>query len=201
MSARRAAPSRLAATLLALLVLTDLADPATTHAQRIDLDLRGTGGIPIGRLAGAELDPGIGFGGTVAYRVGPRSFVYGGWDWLRLGAKESFAGTNRRVEESGYALGFRFEPRAGDGIRNRIEVGPTYRRVVISSEEGGRIVGSKDRWGVELAAGLVLPLNESWKMTPSLRLRWVQAEFSLGGVETRGAIRYAAIDYGLSYVF
>jgi hypothetical protein len=186
---------------LALLVLAHLADPSALRAQRIDIDVRGTGGIPIGGFAGAELDPGIGFGGTVAVRLGPRSFVYGGWDWIRLGAKESFAGTNRRIEESGYALGFRFEPRAGDGIRNRIEVGPTYRRVVISSEEGDRIVESRHRWGAELAAGLVLPLSQSWKMTPSLRLRWVEAEFSLADARTRGAIRYAALDYGISYVF
>jgi hypothetical protein len=186
---------------LTLLILTHFADPATIHAQRVDLDVRGTGAIPIGKFAGASLDPGIGFGATIAYRVGSRLFVYGGWDGIRLSAKESFAGTDRTIEESGYALGFRLETAAADGVRYRIEAGPTYQHVVISADDGDLAVESRDRWGAELAAGLVLPLNDSWKMTPSLRVRLLGTEFSLDGVETRGTLRYAALDYGLSYVF
>jgi hypothetical protein len=186
---------------LLCLTLVHAALPPEVHAQRWDLDVRGTGAIPITRFAGAELEAGIGFGGTAAVRVGAGLFVYGGWDWIRLSAPESFAGTDRTFQESGYAAGVRAEyPRASE-VRYRIEVGPTFRRVAVLSDDGDLVVESSYDWGVEAAAGLILPLSEAWKMTPSGRLRWHATEFSFDGERIDGVLRYAALDFGLSYLF
>jgi hypothetical protein len=183
------------------LTLVHAALPPGLHAQRLDLDVRGTGAIPITSFAGAELEAGIGFGGTAAFRLGPGWFVYGGWDWIRLSARESWAGTDRTLQESGYAAGVRVEyPQASD-VRYRIEAGPTFRRVRILTDGGELVVDSSDDWGVEAAVGLVLPLHEGWKMTPSGRLRWLATEFSFDGEQIDGVLRYAALDFGLSYLF
>ena len=166
-------------------------------------DVRFTGALPTQRMAGTDLDPGVGLGATVAYRVQPRLFVYGGWDWLHLRADDSFAGLDRDFEETGYTLGLRMEhpTHQVSPVRFRAEGGATYKHVEIEASNGERVTDSGHGWGFETAAGLVFSFGESWRLTPTLRYRSLTPDFTIEGEKTEAELRYAAFDVALSYGF
>jgi opacity protein-like surface antigen len=181
-----------------------LASPGATHlsAQSWIGDLRLTGAVPTQDLAGADLETGVGFGATLAYRVQPHLFVYGGWDWLHLTADQSFAGSERDFEETGYTMGLRFEhPSIMTNLLYRVEAGATYKHVEIEASNGDLIEDSGHELGFEAGVGLVLTLSDAWRLTPSLRYRSFSPDFEIESTTTEGRMRYAAFDVGVSYAF
>jgi hypothetical protein len=174
------------------------------HAQRFAAELRVAPAAPTQELAGADLGTGLGFGATLAWRLQQHVLAYGGWDWLRFRADQSFAGSDLDFEETGYDLGLRFEHPLGDdaSLLYRIEVGGTYKHVEVEDEEGDLISDSGHGWGFEGAAGLVVPLGSgSWRFSPMLRYRSLSPKFTVGSVVTDAKLRYATLDLGLSRVF
>jgi hypothetical protein len=175
---------------------------APLQGQRVTLELRLAGAAPLEELAGADLETGLGFGGTVALRLQEHTHVYGGWDWLHFRADQSFAGTDRDFEETGYTAGLRFEhPLTGtSALLYRIEAGGSYKHVEIESEDGDLIADSGHGLGFEAGAGVVFPLGESWRLSPMLRFRTLAPEFDIGAATVTGDLRYVALELGLSHV-
>jgi hypothetical protein len=192
------------ATSLAALSLAFALPLSALQAQRFGVDLRVAPAAPTQELAGADLSTGVGFGGTLAWRLQPHLAVYGGWDWLHFRADRSFAGTDLDFEETGYDLGLRFEhPFAGDeGLRYRIEGGATYKHVEVEDEEGELVSDSGHSFGFEGGAGVVVPFGTgAWRFAPMLRYRSLSPEFTVGGVTTDGKLSYAMLEIGVSWVF
>jgi hypothetical protein len=185
----------------ALILALSLPAPRA-HAQVLGADLRTTGAISTQQLAGAELDNGLGIGGVVTYGLQQHLAAYAGWDWLRFHAVESFAGADADFEETGYTLGLRFEHPFEDGSASyRVEAGITYKHVEVEDEAGELVADSGHEPGFEVGGGIVLPLGESWRLAPSLRYRSLQPAFEIEGVTRETALRYAALELGLSYRF
>jgi hypothetical protein len=175
---------------------------AEAGAQALAFDLRTTGALSTQKLAGAELDTGLGIGGALAYRLQPHLFAYAGWDWLRFHAAESFVGADADFEETGYTVGFRFEhPLESGSVTYRVEAGATYKHVEVESEAGELLADSGHEAGFELAGGVSLPLSGAWRLTPSLRYRSLQPVFEVDGVSRESALRYGALEVGVSYRF
>ena len=171
-------------------------------AQRVTVDLRGSAAMPTQELAGADLDMGFGFGGTVAYRLMPHLHLYGGWDWLHFGADQSFAGTNMDFEETGYTFGLRFEHPlvASSALMYRIEGAGTYKHLEI--EDDGSIIGdSGHELGFELGLGVLWPLGSTWRLAPTVRYRALSNDFTIGNTTTAANLRYTGLEIGFSRKF
>jgi hypothetical protein len=185
------------AVLASALLTTDIA------AQRITLDLRGAVAAPTSELGDADLGVGAGFGGTVAFRLQPHLHLFGGWDWMRFTAENSFAGPDRDFEETGYTLGLRFEHPLRPSSRTlyRIEAGGTYKHIEVEDSDGDLIEDTGHGLGYELGAGLLVPLGETWKLAPTLRYRALARDFTIGSTTTSGDLRYMALEIGFSRRF
>jgi len=171
-------------------------------AQGLTADLRAVAATP-GKLAGTELDMGVGFGVTVAWRVQPHLHVYGGWDWLHFGSDNSFAGSDRDFEETGYTFGLRFEHPLGDASRllYRVDAGGTYKHVEIEDVDGDIIADSKHGLGYEAGLGLLWPAGDAWRFGPTIRFRSLSPDFDINGVTTSGTLRYVGLEMGVSRRF
>lgn len=187
-------------TLLAAGVLTTA--PVPLAAQGLTADLRAVAALP-GKLAGTELDMGVGFGVTVAWHLQPHLHVYGGWDWLHFGSGNSFAAADQDFEETGYTFGLRFEHALGDDSRllYRVEAGGTYKHLEIENDDGDIVADSKHGLGYEAGVGLLWPAGEAWRFGPMVRFRSLSPDFEFNGLSTSGAFRYVGLEVGVSRRF
>jgi hypothetical protein len=170
---------------------------------RLALDLRAAVATPTGKVAGADLGTAIGFGGTVALQLSGAIHAYGGWDWMPFSADESFAGNSLTFVETGYTFGLRLERfvRAAGRTALRLEGGGTYKSVAIENDAGNTLVDSDLKLGFELGAGLVMPLGDVLRVTPTVRFRSLSPEFGSGSVTTEGTLRYLGLELGFSFLF
>jgi hypothetical protein len=172
--------------------------------QRVTVDLRAAAAVAAQKLAGTELDAGIGFGGTLAFRIQPHLHVYGGWDWLHFSADDSFAGSDRDFEETGYTFGLRFEhPVRGEEGRlaYRLEGGGTFKHIEIEDDEGELVADSDHGLGFEVGAALLMPLGDTWRFVPALRYRSLDRDFRIGSTTTDASLRYVSLELGISRRF
>jgi hypothetical protein len=172
-------------------------------AQRMTLDLRSIGGSATEKLAGADLGSSLGIGATVAYRVQPHLHIYAGWDWVHFGAEQSFAGTDRDFEETGYTFGLRFEHplTATGGIEYRVDAGGTYKHVEIENQDGDILFDSGHSLGFEFGAGLAFAIGDAWKFVPMARFRSLSPEFDMNNSVMKGDLRYVGLEAGFSLRF
>lgn len=176
--------------------------PIAGAQQRVTLDLRTTLVSPISDVD-ADLSPGFGFGGTIAYRLQPHLHLYGGWDWIRFTSDQSFAGADLDFEETGYTFGLRFEHPLGNDSRRayRLEAGGLYKHLEIEDSDGALVDDSGHGLGFELGAGLLLPMGERWSLVPAARFRSHSPSFDVGSGTTDGTMSYVGIELGFSRRF
>ena len=190
---------------LVILAATTLLVSATPLAaqQRVSADLRIAVATPTEKLSGADLDPGMGLGATIAVRLQPHLHVYGGWDWMRFRADHSFAGAKMDFEETGYTLGLRFEHpiRETSRFSYRVEAGATYKHIEVENEDGDIIADSDHGAGFEAGAGLLTPLAGSFKLTTMLRYRSLARDFTVANTTSSGSLRYGALEIGITRRF
>ena len=175
---------------------------APVEAQRLTLDLRPVVATP-SRLAGSDLDMGLGFGAAVAYQLQPHLHLYGGWDWLQFASEQSFLGADHDFGETGYVFGLRFEHPFGDAspMLYRVEGGGTYKHVEIENEDGDIVADSKHRLGYEFGLGLLWPVGNTWRVGPTMRYRSLEPKFDMTGATTRGTLRYMGLELSISRRF
>lgn len=172
--------------------------------QRWTVDLRAAVAAPTQKLATTELDVGLGFGGTVAFRLQQQLHLYAGWDWTHFQADDSFAGSDVDFEETGYTFGLRFEHPfrgEGQGLGYRLEGGGTFKHIEIEDDDGTRIADSDHGLGYELGAALLLPLGSDWRFVPGLRYRSLDRDFRIGSANTDASLRYLTLELGVSRRF
>jgi hypothetical protein len=192
---------RLVGSLAAALVA--LSSASELQGQDWSVDVRATTAAATQKLAGSDLDTGLGIGGAFVYRINRHLSSYAGWDWLRFHTSESFAGSDVDFEETGYTLGLRFENAFApySDFVYRIEAGATYKHVEVENDGGDLIADSGHEPGFEVAGGLAIPLGDVWRLSPTVRFRSLQPAFEVDGVTTNGSLRYAAFDVGVTYRF
>ncbi|MDD5609338.1 MAG: hypothetical protein PHY57_12550 [Ignavibacterium sp.] len=119
--------------ILTIIILIIIWIPYNLSAQeRWNLEFRSGASFSTENFRNTDMQTGLGFECTIAYRFMPHLAAYAGWGWNKFSADNSFAGANIDFEETGYTFGFQFvHPisetslsyliRAG-GIFNHIEV-------------------------------------------------------------------------------
>jgi hypothetical protein len=190
-------------TLFPILALALVALPSTATSQnRLRFELRAGAAIPTAKLGDASLGTGVGFEGTVGYRIQPHLWVYAGWDWHHFTANASFAGADSDFEETGYAFGLQFQHPVGSGsMALRLRAGGTLNHIEIENAAGDLVADSKHGLGWEAGAGLAWRLGNRWELAPGVRFRSLARDFTIGAVTTPVSLKYLAIDVGFSRSF
>lgn len=154
------------------------------------------------KLGDANLKTGFGFEGTVRYYVVPSLSLYAGWSWNKFTANESFAGKNNDFEETGYTFGLRFTgPIENRNLNFLFEAGGIYNHIEIENINGDIIADSKHGLGWQAGIGVVVPLSESFQLTPTLRYRTLSRDIMLGNVKTPVDLNYLSPGVGLALRF
>lgn len=190
-------------TVAALTLVGAVAAASDTAAQdRWGFELRGGAAIATQDLADADLGTGFGFEGTVDFVLVDRLAAYGGWDWHHFTADDGFVGPDADIEETGYALGLRFEQPLANGSSPflRVRAGGTYNHIEIEDDEE-ITADSGHGVGWEAGAGLGFRLGSGWRVIPGARYRALSRSIEVGNVTTDVDLSYLALEVGFSKRF
>jgi hypothetical protein len=171
--------------------------------ERWTVEFTGGAAAPTGDLGELGLNTGLAFGASLGARVMPHLSVYGGWDWVHFSSDE-LVGGELDVEETGYALGLRFQHplRGEEGFPQvRVQAAGTYKHIEVEDDEGDVVTDSDHGLGLEVGAGLVLPLGERWMLTPMLRYRSLSRDLDLGQGTAAVELQYLTFEVGASLRF
>jgi len=179
--------------------------PASTAAQtdggdRWAFDVRGGLGFATDDLGDLELDTGVGFEGTIHLHLYEHVWAYAGWDWFHF-SSEAPAGEEIDAEDTGYALGLRWDHSTPGAFGPWIRAGIVIDHVELEDEEGDIVEDSGHTVGWEAGAGVSVPLSDLWWLTPGVRVRSFDPDLELEGFGPFGGLTYVAVDVGLSRRF
>lgn len=192
------------ATALAVVLVT-----ATEAAgqQRWAFELRTGAQVSTRDVEEDELGTGFGLDGTLRYRFSSHLGGYAGWDWVRFGPDDSFAGQNTDLEETGYALGLRWEhpfegeDPAAEGLAYWLRAGGIYDHVEVEDADGEIIADSGHGLGWEAGLGLAYWITETWSLTPGVRYRSLSREIEIGPATTTVDLQYIGFEIGVARAF
>jgi len=181
--------------------------PAVLDAQEIPLAIEARGGayIPTGDFA-EGVGTGFGLGAIVSYRVIPALDIYAGYSWQRFALEEDeeFDDVDVDIEDSGFALGVRFEVPAAQSLGPWIRAGVILHQAKFSGSEGSLSVSfTSDRTaGLELGGGLAIPIAPALSITPGVSFRTYKPKFDIAGeVESDDALSYLGLELGARFTF
>jgi len=185
--------------------LTLLITSAPAHAQaRWSVQVRGGPTFPTQKIQGDDLGTGFDLEGNVGYRALPHLWAYAGWDWIGFGPKTSFAGPDVDFEETGWALGLRFEhPFKGEedvGPAYWVRAGATYDHVELEDADDTRFADSGHGPGWEVGAGVALDVGRI-RLTPGVRFRALSRKVSIPTTTRDVDLRYVMLEVGAAFPF
>lgn len=170
--------------------------------ERFSFEIRPGAAISTQNMGDADLDIGFGFDGNLAYRFLPHLAVYGGWDWHKFSADESFAGSSVDVEETGYVLGLRFiHPIGMSAFSYYFRAGATYNHIEIEDDDGNLLGDSDHGIGYEIGGGIVVPVSDRISLIPGARYRVLNRDVNVGGSITSVDLNYIAVEVGFLMTF
>jgi hypothetical protein len=176
--------------------------PVQAQEDRWAVEVRGGAAIPTQQVADDDFTTGVGFEATVSYRFMPHLGAYAGLDWMHFGPDVSFAGTGVDFEETGYALGLRFEhPLSGEsGPTYWARGGATYDHLGLEDAEGNALGDSGHGFGWEAGAGFGL-VTGALRLVPGVRFRALSRDVTVNGTTMDVGLRYLAVELGASFAF
>lgn len=187
-------------TLLVLLMLCSF--HVAVAQDRLSWELRPAVGFATQELGDAELTPGLGIEGSIAYRFMPHLSAYAGWGWQQFSANHSFAGANVDVEETGYTFGLQFiHPIGTLPLSYLVKAGGIFNHIEIENGEGDVTADSGHGLGWQAEAGLVFPVGEHWRLLPTLRYRALSRDIEVGNSSTAVDLNYLSVGVGISRFF
>ena len=175
----------------------------TLQAQdRWSFDVRGGADFATKELGDVDLDLGLGFEGTAAYRFMPHVAAYIGWGWNHFNADQSFAGTDIDFEETGYTFGIQFVHPLGDlPLKYLVRAGGLFNHIEVEDQEKDLLGDSDHSLGWQVGAGLMVPLGNKWSLTPSVRYRSLSSDIEIDETTTAVELNYISIGIGISRSF
>lgn len=170
--------------------------------SRWTAEMRGGANVADDEFSGVELKTGSGLELGVRVRTTPNLFVYGAWDWQNRAAKTPLFGARADVEDTGFTFGVGYVVPLGTRVKPWVRVGGLLSHVEIDDEPAkDQIANSGYSFGVEVAGGLEVPLNDRWSLTPGLRYRRFEPKVRFGGRESSTTLAYVAVDVGVAVKF
>lgn len=156
-------------TLFALMLIS-ASSMAQENNSRFGFEFNADASMAVNKLGGTELNPGGGFEAIVHYQFMPHTGAYAGWGWNKFSANQSFAGSNSDFEETGYLFGIQFKhPFRGSSTSYFFRAGGLYNHIEIENNDGNIIEDTGHQLGLQLAAGVDIPLAGRWNLMPGLK--------------------------------
>lgn len=190
--------NRMLLTLTAAVAATAFATVDARAQERWGVDIHATGGIATQDGVRDDSEAGFGFGANLHVQVLPNVFLYGGWDWTRYQALEAIAGPDVDLEETGYALGARFErPIGSSSTAWWVRTGALYNHFELEDDGGDLIDDTGHGLGWEAGAGVAVAFGNGWSFVPGIRYRSVSRDVEIGDLETEVALQAVTLEIGL----
>lgn len=190
-------------TMAGLAGLIMIASALPVEAQRWRAELRAGAALPTQELADSDLGTGIGFEGAVHVRLHRHLSAYAGWDWVHFTTDDGFVG-EMDVEETGYALGLRFDHPFGaeeGSVGWFVRSGATINHIEIEDDDGEIVADTEHGLGWEAGAGVWFDLGRSWRLTPGVRYRALSRDLEFEDVTTPIDLTYVSVSVGLVRIF
>lgn len=183
---------------IALFLIFSTYSFAQDQDRRFAFELNGGPAWAVSQQGVSDLNIGAGFEAILHYRFMPHTNVYAGWGWNRFAAENSFVGSNADFEETGYVFGLEFKHPIGTSpLAYYLRAGGLYNHYEIENEEGEIMMDTGHGLGWQLAAGLDIPINESWSLTPGFKFNALERDFTDGGMDRTLRINYLSARIGV----
>ncbi|HEX6750261.1 MAG TPA: outer membrane beta-barrel protein [Longimicrobium sp.] len=192
----------------ALVLGAILAHPARAQIGiPFSAEVRGGVALPTGEF-GDGAGTGWGIDGTLRYRIAPMVDVYGGYAYFSFGADSAsdFAeGVDVAIRDQGFRAGARLTvPLVGmmTGVSPWIEGGATFNKTTLHASDGSTTldIDSDQSIGFEVGAGVIFDVAPHVSLTPGVRFRSHNADFSeaFGEDDADVDANYVAIEIGVN---
>lgn len=174
-----------------------------TNAQnKWNLAVRSGANFSTKDFGDAKLKTGVGFEGTISYKIFPHISGYAGWGWNSFTAEKSFAGTDYAFEETGYRYGLQLQYPIGDSnIEYLVGLGGLYNHIEVENKGGEIIADSKHGFGWQAEAGVVIPVGLRFNLSPTLRYQTLSREIKIGSVTTPVDLNYLSAGLAIGWSF
>jgi hypothetical protein len=153
------------------------------------------------KLGETDLGTGVGLEVNARYRVMPHLAVYAGWDWHHFPLDGPSTGGDMDVEDTGYALGVRFEHPLASRTAYWLRVGGTANHIELENGSGDIVFDSGHGAGWEVGGGVTVPIGQRLMLTPGVRYRALSRDVEFAGIATPVDLRYATIAMGIAWQF
>lgn len=181
-------------TFCAAILLAALATAPTGARAQISFEARGSLQRPVGDFKN-NANGNAGFAGDVFFNVSPQLSLYGGYGVEMFGC-DGCSGQDDRTSK-GPELGVKLLAASRGGILPWVRVGATLHQLEVN--DGALHATSDRRVGIQVSAGLDLPLGQMLSFSPAIRYQAYRAEFPIAGgalVALRD-VRFLSLDFGL----
>lgn len=184
---------------IAVLTLALLTQAVPACAQdRWGVEFRAHGAVATQDELQDDAQGGYGFEASLFVRLYQHLGVYAGWDWSQFTTLQTIAGPDVDMEETGYAVGLRFEhPVSPDGGTTLwLRGGATLNHLELEDHAGNVIDDTGHGFGWEAGAGVALRLGANWDLTPGIRYRSLSRDVEVDGLTIPVPLQYVAFEMG-----
>ena len=186
---------RVSLALAAGLVLA--AAPATAQ-NRFSIDLNAGAAFATEKMAGSDLQDGLGFGFAANVRVMPHMHIYAGWDYHRFAAKPLLFGAED-LDDTGYAFGAKFQHPVMTKLDLWARAGGIYNHIELEDDAGDLIADSGHELGWEAGGGAAFMVTDRLSIMPGARYRTYSADLKVGSTTTPVDLTYLTAEVMLSW--
>jgi len=187
---------------LALLSALSLTGFSQDKSKKIGFEFTGGLSMATREIESGSLRNGAGFEGIFHYSFLMHTGVYAGWGWNMFNSETSFAGEDMDYEETGYVLGLQFKhPIDGLKASYYLRAGGLYNHIEIENTEGDIIYDTKHGFGLQLAAGIDIPLSPSWSFTTGVKYNRLPKEIDFEETSGKMNFNYLSVRLGLLWMF
>jgi opacity protein-like surface antigen len=187
---------------LALLSVLSLTGSSQDGSRKFGFEFTGGLSMATRKIESGSLRNGAGFEGVFHYSFLSHTGVYAGWGWNRFNSESSFAGEMKDFEETGYVFGLQFKhPIDGLKASYYLRAGGLYNHIEIENTEGDIIYDTKHGFGLQLAAGVNIPLGSSWDLTTGIKYHRLPKEIDFEETSEKMNFNYLSVRLGLLWKF
>jgi hypothetical protein len=166
------------------------------------LSLRSGANFTTTKLGDSDLKTGYGIEGTIAYKFLPNLAIYTGWGWNKFNTDRLFTLSNINIVETGYRAGLQITAPIGtSNWKYLISGGGVYNHLEVENSEGTMTDDSGHGYGWEAEAGIVIPLGNSFSLTPTARYHSLTRDLKNGNLPTEVNLKYVSAGLGLAFLF
>jgi Outer membrane protein beta-barrel domain len=188
--------------MLSLSVILLIFSNRATAQKNWSLSLRSGANFTTTKLGDSDLKTGYGFEGTIAYKFLPNLAIYTGWGWNKFNTDRLFTLSNIDIVETGYRAGLQITaPIGASNLKYLISGGGIYNHLEVENSEGKMTDDSGHGYGWEAEGGIVIPLGNSFSLTPTVRYHALTRDLKNGNLPTQVNLKYVSAGLGLSFLF